>query len=224
VRSSDYESPLSYSSRIVLFMIAWGDVPTWLLVGLGGVGGGAALWQLGLQRRQLHDQQNVIESQARILEREQANKIDVRANSVDGSAAKVLADVDKGVQVHIVMVANGSDRPVRDVAVNVVAIQTDRSIRHERLANVYGEMVASPIGVNLGSYFREPGVAETFVFQANADTMPVLKSGHTAGFVWGFTLARYPEIAPTARFTDDAGLHWQINCDLHLEKLAERDW
>lgn len=54
--------------------------------------------------------------------------------------------------------------------------------------------------------------------------MPVLRSFHKAGFVWGFTLARYPEIVPTARFTDDAGLHWQINADLHLEKLAERDW
>jgi len=25
------------------------------------------------------------------------------------------------------------------------------------------------------------------------------------------------------RFTDDAGLHWQIDHDLHLEKLEHRD-
>ena len=25
----------------------------------------------------------------------------------------------------------------------------------------------------------------------------------------------------TARFTDDAGLHWQVDPDLHLEKLPE---
>jgi hypothetical protein len=51
-------------------MVAWGDVPTWLLVAVGTVGGGAALWQLGLQRRQLRDQQEVIRSQTRLLERQ----------------------------------------------------------------------------------------------------------------------------------------------------------
>jgi hypothetical protein len=29
----------------------------------------------------------------------------------------------------------------------------------------------------------------------------------------------------TARFTDDAGLHWQVDPDLHLKKLPDRsDW
>jgi hypothetical protein len=29
----------------------------------------------------------------------------------------------------------------------------------------------------------------------------------------------------TVRFTDDAGLHWQIDPDLHLKKLNDRrDW
>jgi hypothetical protein len=29
----------------------------------------------------------------------------------------------------------------------------------------------------------------------------------------------------TARFTDDAGLHWQVDPDLHVEKLPDRsDW
>lgn len=203
------------------FMVDLGDLSAWLLVGLGGVGGGAALWQLGLQRRQLRDQQEVIRSQAQVLERQQANKIDVRATSIDGAAAKVLPE-ESGEPVHLVMVANGSDRPVCEVVVKVVAIQTDRSIRHERLAHVYGEMVTYAMGVSFG-----PGsgaTAETFVFHANADTIPVVRAGHTAGFVWAFTLARYPEIVPTVRFTDDAGLDWQINADLHLERLKERDW
>jgi hypothetical protein len=123
--------------------------------------------------------------------------------------------------VHIVIVANASDRPIREVVVSVVAIGTDRSIRHERLANVVGEMVPDPVGVFLG---RKDATDETFVFRSNAETMPVLRAGHTAGFVWAFTVDRYPEILPTVRFTDDAGLHWQINADLHLERLTERDW
>jgi len=27
-----------------------------------------------------------------------------------------------------------------------------------------------------------------------------------------------------ARFTDDAGLHWQLDDDLHLKQLPGRDW
>lgn len=207
------------------FMVAWGDAPTWLLVGLGGIGGGAALRQLSLQRQQLRDQQEVIRSQAQILERQQANKIDVRAIPVDGADAGVLANDVKSEQVHMVVVGNGSDRPIREVVVRVAAILgTDRSIRHERLANVYGEIVPYAAGVAGARLGGDWSMTDTFVFKANADTMPVLRSGHKAGFVWGFTLDRYPEIVPTARFTDDAGLHWQINADLHLERLAERDW
>lgn len=129
-------------------MVDLGDVPTWLLVLVGGVGGGAALWQLGLQRQQLRDQQEVIRSQAHILERQQANKIDLRAIPVDGADAGVLANDVESEQVHMVVVGNGSDRPIGDVVVKVVAILgTDRSIRHERLANVYGEIVPYAAGV-----------------------------------------------------------------------------
>jgi hypothetical protein len=34
----------------------------------------------------------------------------------------------------------------------------------------------------------------------------------------------FPDATVVARFTDDAGLHWQINHDLHLERLADRGW
>jgi hypothetical protein len=34
---------------------------------------------------------------------------------------------------------------------------------------------------------------------------------------------QYPDAWLTARFTDDAGLHWQIGHDLDLKKLANRD-
>jgi hypothetical protein len=61
-----------------------GDVPTWCLVGLGAIGGAAALWQLRLQRIQLAAQQKVIADDALVREREQANQIDVTARQVDG--------------------------------------------------------------------------------------------------------------------------------------------
>jgi hypothetical protein len=33
----------------------------------------------------------------------------------------------------------------------------------------------------------------------------------------------HPKAQVTARLTDDAGLHWQVDPDLHLEKLGDRD-
>jgi hypothetical protein len=54
--------------------------------------------------------------------------------------------------------------------------------------------------------------------------MPVLRAGRQAGFVWALTAEQYPQVIPWLRFTDDAGLHWEIGVDLHLEKLASRDW
>ena len=65
---------------------------------------------------------------------------------------------------------------------------------------------------------------ETFVFQARASTMPVLRAGYKAAFAWGFTAAQYPNLLVWVRFTDDAGLRWEISTDLHLEKLTGRDW
>jgi hypothetical protein len=93
-------------------MVAWGDVPTWFLVVLGAVGSGAALRQLGLQRVQLHDEQEVIRPQTLIQERQQADQIDVVARTIDGVQAGVLGrdEVPKGgrAPVHMVVVVNGS--------------------------------------------------------------------------------------------------------------------
>jgi hypothetical protein len=51
-------------------MVAWGDVPTWIAVIGALVGAGVAL-------RQLRAQQREIARQTRILERQQADEVDV---------------------------------------------------------------------------------------------------------------------------------------------------
>jgi hypothetical protein len=163
-------------SSYALAMVNWGDVPTWLAVLGAFLGGGAALWRLRLQRIQLADQ-------TRLQERLQANMIDVAAHSVDGAKSKVLP-ADASEPVHLVTAANGSNRPIREVACKIVGIRADETIRHERMADVYGEMMPFALGSN--------AQVETFVPQELADTKPVLRAGHTAGFAWGFTVARYP--------------------------------
>jgi hypothetical protein len=53
--------------------------------------------------------------------------------------------------------------------------------------------------------------AQAFVPTERSSTMPVQRAGQTAAFVWGFTAALYPRLISWVRFTDDAGLHWQID-------------
>jgi hypothetical protein len=75
-------------------MVAWGDVPTWVTAGAALLAVVAATVAFNLQRQQLKDQQaatllqaQAIADQNRLREREQANRVDVRANSIDGAAA-----------------------------------------------------------------------------------------------------------------------------------------
>jgi WD40 repeat protein len=48
--------------------------------------------------------------------------------------------------------------------------------------------------------------------------------GLKAWFAWDFTLEQYPGMNAWVRFTDDAGLHWELTTDLHLGKFDSRDW
>jgi hypothetical protein len=189
-------------------VVDWGDVPTWLAVVGAFLGGGAALWQLRLQRIQLSDQ-------TRIQERQQANAIDVAGRPVSGAQAQVLP-ASEDEPVHMVVVTNGSDRPIREVACKIEAIEADETTRRQKPADVYGEILPMALGPS--------AQVETFAPQARASTMPVLRVGHKAGFVWSFTVAQYPRFLVWVRFTDDAGLHWEVTADLHLQKLARRDW
>ena len=53
-----------------------------------------------------------------------------------------------------------------------------------------------------------------------------IRPGEQYGFVFEINshiaLGLVPVVA--VRFTDDAGLHWEIDRDQHLKRLADRDW
>lgn len=189
-------------------MVNWSDVATWLAVLGAWATALAALRQLRLQRVQLEDQ-------TRIQEREQANLVDVSARSIDGAQAQVLPE-ESTEPVHMVVVTNGSKRPVREVTVKIEACTEDMSTRHEKMADVRGTLEPYNLGPNVQG--------QAFVPAERSSTMPVLRAGRTAAFVWGFTTALYPRLIPWVRFTDDAGLHWEIDTSLHLKKLNHRDW
>jgi hypothetical protein len=157
----------------------------------------------------------VVVGRAGSEERQQAEQIDVSVRQVDGAQAKVLPP-DKTEPVHIVVVTNGSQRPIREVACKIEAIQADETIRQKKEADVYGEWMSYALGYT--------ALAEAFVPQARATTMPVLKAGHKAGLASGFTASQFPRVITWVRFTDDAGLHWEIDTSLQLRKLDYRHW
>jgi hypothetical protein len=58
---------------------------------------------------------------------------------------------------------------------------------------------------------------------AEGSTVPLIRAGSQYGFLLKFDLEAHPGARLAARFTDDAGLHWQIDQDLHLQPLSNRD-
>ena len=114
-------------------MVAWGDLPTWVTAGVAFLALIAATLAYKTQSEQLRLQRIQLEDQTRVQEREQANLVEVRAGAIDGAQAKMLPD-DKSEPVHMVVVTNGSKRPVREVTVKIEAIQANESVRHQKLA------------------------------------------------------------------------------------------
>jgi hypothetical protein len=60
---------------------------------------------------------------------------------------------------------------------------------------------------------------------AVAEAVPLMRPGTWLGFLVRFDLEAHPDVRLAVRFTDDAGLHWQIDQNLHLAQLDNRgDW
>ncbi len=106
--------------------------------------------------------------------------------------------------VHMAVVGNGSGRPIRDV---VCRIKPHPVRGYDWEAAVVAELAGRPP-------FRNP---------RQAGQAPLIRAGQTFGFRFPFPFGDHPDARMKVRFTDDAGLHWQIDHDLHLEKLEHRD-
>jgi hypothetical protein len=183
-----------------VFAVNWGDAPTWLAVVVASVGGWIAL-------RQLRDQQDVIRRQTIQLERRQAEQI--------GFSWEPTGHVNETVDDLIWMgvVRNDSRRPIRDV---ICRVQPDPGQRFDLEALGVIEIADVGIASNVS--------APVHVHPRLDRMVPLIRPGSRFGFKTS-VLGKDHEIARMmVRFTDDAGLHWEVDPDLHLAKLDSRSW
>jgi hypothetical protein len=194
----------------VRFVVAWGDVPTWLAVAVATVGGAAALRQLKLQRDQLRDQEVVIAAQTRQLERQQADSVDLGWRPGEEVQA-AGTNLKYTPQSTIIVVSNNSHRPIRDIAARMGELNTNRIIEPHKVGRLW---------------IDGQGVSASWTFEpATGGNAPVLAGGNNhVGFLFDFDL--HPDARKratiTVRFSDDTDLHWQLDQELRLKKLDDR--
>jgi cell division protein FtsL len=83
-------------------------------------------------------------------------------------------------------------------------------------------LAAEQVG-QLTTGLQTDGRRATLNQPADGSMVPLIRPGSQYGFLLRFDLETHPGTRLAARFTDDAGLHWQIDQDLHLQPLDNRD-
>ena len=211
------------------FHIALGDLPTWGLF-VGAVTAALiALRQLTIQRR---------DSAAlnRQLIRQQANDVDM--TWLDGAAVMVRSGQEDYAAVGktVVLVVNGSKRPIRNVN---CWLETRQAGAGQRSRDLSGLPRAKGSKERLMPHLHGPVTEERRLNHTHAiepvplsgtglAPVPTLRPGLTYGFVFdmtpddvaaagaGFPLASRPMVL----FTDDADNMWRIDDDLRLREVS----
>lgn len=185
--------------------------------------------RLELQERQLEDQRKINqkrdelfdkqlrESEQRtiIIERQQAEMIELEPAPTSRQIPGLDPATDKTAWAADVV--NRSPRPIRDVAIRIEA-RSGAPAQEASLSDVYAEFSPSPLA--------PPGVgSRALIDPPERPRIALIRAGGTGAFLFPVGARLNPDARLTLRFTDDAGLHWQVDHNLHLEKLPDRaDW
>ena len=198
-------------------LATWADIRAWGTFAVVVLGFTVAAFELNLQRRtfesearrniardELLDQQRrELRDTQRLREREQAEGVDLTYDDLPAEPGKSL-----------VVVINDSRRPIFDVAVKFAFVKGAPNLAPaDRTGEMYPVDIPARAGWTLALATARPG------FRQDA-----IRAGGRAGYVFSFIKANMPDGAAVARLTDDAGLHWQLGQDFHLERVDERDW
>jgi hypothetical protein len=180
------------------FHVDLGDLPTWLGVAAAAVAAFFVYRQLAAQSAQLKVLQEQLELQRAETARQTAAVERQQANDVEvrrASRAQATGNARWRAVIH-----NGSSRPIRDVAAR---IECEPGAEPQR-----------PFEFMLGE--DRP--------YRNGANIRVLHKGEQGSL--GFQVPRHdhPDAEITVRFDDDAGLHWEIDHNMHLMRRDLRDW
>ena len=224
---------------------AWGDIPTWITsIATVGLLTGAiitaryAIKAFRKQSEELEEQREINKLQAQdleeslkerkrlrqVAEREQANDVGFAwwpASYVlimkpppqlppgTSSHPRAVAHVDTS-GMSVLIVDNESRRRILAAACRIEPSEgTGLTLAAEQI----GQLADVPIESHR-AMLNNP---------ADGSTVPLIRAGSRYGFLVRFDLEKNPDTRLAVRFTDDAGLHWQIDHDLHLEQLDNRD-
>jgi len=204
----------------------WTDIRTWVGFAVVVIGVVIALVQLDLQRRQLAGQHRVIQDEVKrnrqrdaltsgqlleleqrslTYERQQAEQVDIKRSYLRTRLPG--SDPAASHNVHAAEISDSSPRPIRNVACRIEAEPGD-NLQEANTVGVLDEAVAGRarmLGLSDGTH------------------IPLIRARETGAFIFSVDQADHPKARFTVRLTDDAGLHWQIDPDLHLNKLDNRD-
>jgi hypothetical protein len=202
----------------------WGDIPTWLLVGAGIIGGWAALRQLSLLQEQLkedaqrNDQRDKmlqiqiedVMAKARSDRRRQAEGIELRAYGHDKESYG--------------LVLNNSRRPITDLTCKLVERPTGETIcRADRCGAVTTVEQAD------ASYpVTRPRL--TWNGERPGSRYPTLLPASKCRFAFELTLDRLelpgddPLLFLVVWFTDDEGFRWHLDQFQHLAETEGEEY
>jgi hypothetical protein len=200
---------ISAAAEHAQFVIALGDLPTWIAAGGGLIAAAVVVRQLGMQ-------QTDRSRQTAQLERQLANGVD----AIWTPAGNVL----------ILTTPLGSV-PTQDRAVIVVTNKCPRPIRHvtARIELENGR-VLRPLMAGVMTDNEDLSRYDYRMFNPDQRTeIPMIRPTYMYGFIFEYTIPAddpaHPErttARPIARFTDDTDLTWELDGDLRLRKIKPR--
>jgi hypothetical protein len=164
-----------------------------------------------LQAEDLRESLKERERLRRLAERQQADAVlfewwPASQVTVIGTAGAPLAWSGGAVLV----VDNASRRRILSA---VCRIETSAGTGLTLAAEHVGQLVAA----------ETPGYRAMMNVPAEGSEVALIRAGDRFGFLLRFDLEAHADVRLAVRFTDDAGLHWQIDQDLHLQSLSNRD-
>jgi hypothetical protein len=182
----------------------WTDARDWLTSAVLILGFPAAVYQLYLQRRQFADEAKRNAARDDLLDRQrrelqQAEQLRQRAQAEGIRFRWIYGRIGSTAQVE-----NGSRRPIANITCQLDLDQ--------------GGTMLSPRGVSDIVEFTGGGSA-TVPAECVSDgcSVAVMRHGDRASFEFEASRRDHPNGRMLVRFTDDAGLHWELDHHGHLE-------